>query len=73
MQDFFSSLYLQFLETSAMEWLATITGFICVYLAARQHILNWPVGIISVGTYLFIFYQTKLYGDAVLQIYFLIT
>ena len=73
MQEFFSSLYLQFLETSAMEWLATITGFICVYLAARQHILNWPVGIISVGTYLFIFYQTKLYGDAVLQIYFLIT
>src|SRR5690606_25052093 len=73
MQDFLSPFYQQFLETSALEWLATITGFLCVFLAAKQNIWNWPISIISVLTYLFIFYQHKLYGDAVLQIYFLTT
>ncbi|KKX48670.1 hypothetical protein L950_0219765 [Sphingobacterium sp. IITKGP-BTPF85] len=47
--------------------------FLCVYLAAKQHILNWPISVISVVTYGYIFYHSKLYGDAVLQLYFLVT
>lgn len=61
----------QLVQTSALEWLGTITGFLCVYLAARQHILNWPVSIISVVAYTILFYDYKLYGDTVLQLYFL--
>ena len=61
----------QLVQTSFLEWLGTITGFLCVYLAAKQHILNWPVSIISVIAYAVLFYDYKLYGDAVLQIYFL--
>ncbi|WP_374166281.1 nicotinamide riboside transporter PnuC [Arcticibacter sp. MXS-1] len=61
----------QLVHTPPLEWLGTITGFLCVYLAARQHILNWPVSIISVGAYAVLFYDFKLYGDAVLQLYFL--
>lgn len=71
MQDFLQQLYEQFLLTSPLEWLATITGFLCVYLAAKQNIWNWPISIVSVLTYLFIFYHNKLYGDSILQIYFL--
>jgi len=71
--DYFLQLYQQFLNTSALEWIATISGFICVYLAAKQNIWNWPISIISVLTYLYIFYDNKLYGDSVLQIYFLST
>ncbi|MCT1523478.1 nicotinamide riboside transporter PnuC [Sphingobacterium hotanense] len=71
MQDFLSQLYQQFLETSLLEWLATISGFVCVFLAAKQNIWNWPISIISVSLYLYIFYQAKLYGDSTLQIYFL--
>jgi len=63
----------QLVETSALEWTGTITGFLCVYLAAKQHILNWPVSIISVAAYAVLFYDYKLYGDAVLQLYFLCT
>ncbi len=63
----------QFLQTSAWEWFATITGFLCVYLAARQHILNWPLSILSVSTYAYIFYHSKLYGDMILQFYFIST
>lgn len=61
----------QFKQTTPLEWLGTISGFACVYLAAKQHILNWPVSIISVVAYSVLFFNYKLYGDAALQLYFL--
>lgn len=63
----------QFAATTWLEWVGTISGFACVYLAARQNIWNWPVAIISVVAYSILFYEYKLYGDAVLQIYFMAT
>lgn len=73
MHDFFTSLYQQFLSTTFAEWVATVSGFLCVFLAARRHILNWPISIISVSVYAFIFLDSKLYGDALLQLYFVAT
>ncbi|KGE15483.1 nicotinamide riboside transporter PnuC [Sphingobacterium deserti] len=73
MPEFFTSLYQQFLTTTALEWIATLSGFLCVFLAARQNILNWPISIVSVSIYAYIFFQSKLYGDTVLQLYFLFT
>lgn len=70
MADIFQTLAEQFQQTTALEWLGTVTGFLCVYLAARQHILNWPISIISVAAYAILFYQSKLYGNAILQVYF---
>lgn len=61
----------QLVQTSALEWVGTITGFLCVYLAAKQNILNWPVSIISVLAYSVLFFEYHLFGDAALQIYFL--
>ncbi len=63
----------QFEKTSLLEWIGTITGFACVYLAAKEHILNWPTSIISVLAYCILFFEYKLYGDAILQLYFLST
>lgn len=63
----------QFSSISPIEWFGVITGICCVYLAVKQNILNWPVSILSVLTYAYIFYQAKLYGDAILQLYFLAT
>lgn len=70
---FFSLFYNQLAQTSALEWFGTITGFLCVYLAAKQHILNWPVAILSIFAYIWLFYDYKLYGDSFLQLYFLFT
>lgn len=70
---FYQSVIHQFLQTSWLEWLGTISGFICIYLAAKENIWNWPISIISVVSYSIIFYESKLYGDTVLQIYFLST
>lgn len=63
----------QFSATSGLEWFATVTGFLCVYLATKEHILNWPIAILSVTAFAVLFYQSKLYGNAFLQIYFLVT
>lgn len=71
MPEFFTFFFQQFIQTSLLEWLAVISGFLCVYLAAKQHIWNWPTSIMSVCLYGYIFYHSKLYGDAVLQLYFL--
>jgi nicotinamide mononucleotide transporter len=48
-----------------------ITGLLCVYLAAKNVIWNWPLAIISVVTYAFIFYEKHLFADTGLQVYFL--
>jgi nicotinamide mononucleotide transporter len=57
--------------TTLLEWIGTIFGFACVYLAARQNIWNWPVAIVSIIAYSILFYEYQLYGDAVLQLYFM--
>jgi nicotinamide mononucleotide transporter len=58
-------------QTGYLEWIGAVTGVGCVYLAARQNIWNWLIGIISVIAYMIVFYESGLYGDAGLQIYFL--
>ncbi len=58
---------------SLLEVIGVITGLLCVYLAAKNIIWNWPLAIISVAIYIFIFYNSHLFADMGLQVYFLIT
>ena len=55
-----------------LEIIGVITGLLCVYLAARNNIWNWPVAVISVGIYIFIFFDAHLYADMGLQLYFMV-
>ena len=57
---------------SLLETCGVITGIICVYLAAKNNIWSWPVAIVSVSIYIFIFLEAKLYADTGLQVYFLL-
>lgn len=59
-----------FQETGWLEWCGVITGILCVWLAAKNNILNWPIAIVSVLIYIIIFYESKLYADMGLQVYF---
>jgi nicotinamide mononucleotide transporter len=56
---------------STLEVVGVITGLLCVYLAARNNIWNWSFAIVSVGIYIFIFWDSKLYADMGLQFYFM--
>jgi nicotinamide mononucleotide transporter len=55
---------------SLLETSGVITGILCVYLAAKNNIWNWPIAIVSVLIYIFIFFEAKLYADTGLQVYF---
>jgi len=69
LKDSFTQLFLQ---TSALEWFGVFTGILCVWLAAKNNIYSWPIAIISVVIYIFIFFESKLYADMGLQFYFFI-
>lgn len=58
-------------QQSMLEVAGVISGLLCVYLAAKNIIWNWPLAIISVSIYIFIFYDSHLFADMGLQVYFL--
>lgn len=47
------------------------TGALCVWLVARQHIANWPIGIANNVFFILLFVQAGLYADAGLQFVFI--
>jgi nicotinamide mononucleotide transporter len=56
---------------SLVEGIAALFGFVCVWLTVRQNIWCWPVGIIQVFLYIFVFYYARLYSDMLLQIIYI--
>ncbi|PZT74321.1 MULTISPECIES: nicotinamide riboside transporter PnuC [unclassified Streptomyces] len=47
------------------------SGALCVWLVARQHLANWPIGIANNLFFILLFTQSGLYADAGLQIVFI--
>lgn len=52
---------------TALEVAAAILTLGGVYLAVRGRIETWPVGIVGVSLYGFVFYQARLYANMALQ------
>lgn len=57
--------------TSWAEVIGFVTGALCVYLVAKQHILNWPLGIANNLTWILLFATAGLYADSGLQVVFI--
>ncbi len=55
---------------TAIEIPATVLGLTNVYLIIRRNIWNYPFGLAMVVLYAKIFYDYKLYSDALLQVYY---
>ena len=53
-----------------IEVIASISGLLCVWLTVKQNIWCWPIGLVQVLLYIYIFVSVKLYSDALLQIFF---
>jgi nicotinamide mononucleotide transporter len=58
---------------SYLEFFGTVAGAIAVFLSAKGNVLSWPIGIINVVLFFFLFYQVQLYPDMFLQVFFFIT
>ena len=56
---------------SWLELIGTLTGLASVWLAVKNNLLTWPIGLINVICFGFLFYQYRLYSDTLLlQLYF---
>ncbi|SET79438.1 nicotinamide riboside transporter PnuC [Hymenobacter actinosclerus] len=55
-----------------LEWVAVLTGFACVWLAARESLWNFPVAIVSCGLFVVVYTKATLYSDVFLQVVFIV-
>lgn len=56
-----------------LEIAANIVMVAAVFLAARNHWSTWPLGVLGCVLFGFLFFQSKLYADVTLQVFFVIT
>jgi nicotinamide mononucleotide transporter len=53
------------------ETLGFVSGGACVWLAVRQHVWTWPLGLANNALYAAVFFEARLYADMALQgVYF---
>lgn len=57
---------------AAFEWTAAAITAVSVYLAAREHIWNWPTAIVSVAMYAIVYVHSGFYSDAGLQVVYFV-
>lgn len=55
-----------------IEEFSAVLALLCVWLAAINHVFNWPTAMLSSLGYIVVFYQSQLYSDAFLNVVFLI-
>lgn len=53
------------------EWIAALLGLVTVALVVGRSVWNYPFALAMVSLYFFVFWDAKLYSDALLQIFFL--
>src|SRR3954465_9352997 len=57
---------------SWLEWVAAGLGVINVALVVWRSVWNYPFGLAMVALYFFVFFEARLYSDALLQIFFFV-
>ncbi|MBX2953719.1 MAG: nicotinamide riboside transporter PnuC [Leadbetterella sp.] len=77
MPDFFSLKNIFFTvfgyEMSHLEFWATLTGGLAVWLSARENVWSWVIGLFNVSLAFIMFHQSQLYPDMFLQVFFFAT
>ncbi|HLI04371.1 MAG TPA: nicotinamide riboside transporter PnuC [Terracidiphilus sp.] len=59
-----------YLGAHGLELAGMITTVLGIWLATRRLLICWPVSLLADVLYLIVFYQSRLYSDALLQIFF---
>jgi len=54
-----------------LEIVAVIFTLACVYFTIKNNVIAWPLGIVGVSAYLWLFVQINLYAEVITQIVFL--
>lgn len=53
-----------------VEWIAAGAGMVCVWLAVRRSLANYPFAILSVSLLFVVMWEARLYSGALLQLFF---
>lgn len=53
------------------EIIGTVFALLGVVLTTQQVVWCWPVSIVATVIYIYIFYESKIYGDSALQVFYL--
>ncbi|HTB05450.1 MAG TPA: nicotinamide riboside transporter PnuC [Bacteroidia bacterium] len=61
-----------YITQSYLELIAVILSIAGVWLTAKEKVINWPIAIIACAIYVYIFFKDNLFGDASLQIFYVI-
>lgn len=64
--------FLNILPLSRVEALGYATGTISVWLARRNNVWNWPIGLANSALYVWIFFAARLYADTALQVFYIV-
>ena len=62
----------KWLSGNYIELLGAVLGFAYIFFSIRQNILTWPVGLLTSLLYIWVFFDSKLYADMSLQMYYVI-
>lgn len=62
---------LNWLEAN-VELIGAITGLLYLFFSIKQKIWLWPLGIITSAFYVYVFYQSNLYADMSLNVYYVV-
>ncbi len=57
--------------SNRFETTAALLGLISIYFQIKQNPLYWPVSIVMVSMYIFVYYNSLFYADMSLQFYYL--
>lgn len=58
--------------TTVLEAISFVTGALCVWLVVRENVWNFPIGLVNVATFSIVFYQSRLFADAGLQVVYFV-
>jgi nicotinamide mononucleotide transporter len=53
-----------------LELASAVAAALGIWLTTRRRLICWPITLISIFLYMLVFYNTKLYSDALLQVFF---
>ncbi|MFC2087905.1 nicotinamide riboside transporter PnuC [Bacteroidota bacterium] len=61
---------LNWLTNNYIEIIGAVSGLLYLYFSIHQKIWLWPLGIITSGFYIIVFFQSSLYADMSLNVYY---
>lgn len=71
--SFLESVIAGIIETSAVEWIAVLTGLLYVIFAALKKQICWLFAFISAGLYVYLCIDNQLYIESGLQLFYVAT